>query len=103
VIKGGRAGVIFEGLCFIVTGEGLGIGLDSISTSYGASARAYILGMNIVFLFLCFAKNNSACSLSTLLLPGSKLGSSATFYKLLRNLVSLMIRLASSKFPMSIA
>jgi hypothetical protein len=103
VIKGGCPGAIFVGFYFIVTGEGLEIGFDSISISVAASASAYILGKNIVFLFLCLALNNSACSLSTLLFPGSKIGSSATFYKVLRNLVSLMMRLASSKFPMRIA
>ena len=102
MIKGDCPGAIFVGFYFIVTGEGLGMGFDSISI-VAASASAYILGKNIVFLFLCLAKNNSACSLSTLLLPGSKIGSSATFYKVLRNLVSLMMRLASSKFPMRIA
>ena len=87
----------------MVIGEGLGMGLDSISTSFGASTTACIFGMKTLYLILFLAKNYSLCSVSTLLFPGSRTGSSATIYKVLRNLVSLMMRLASSKFPMRIA
>ena len=55
MIKGDCPGAIFVGFYFIVTGEGLGMGFDSISI-VAASASAYILGKNIVFLFLCWLR-----------------------------------------------